>query len=176
VRVLMRRASVADTAVVSSILTESVVWLLNRGMPLLTEAEVAPDAIHEDVAAGMFWIAERNGEAAGTLRFQLTDPEVWPEIDDHSSAYVHRVAVRRAFAGTGLSWEMLSWAAEEARRLGRGSLRLDCNAARPRLRRIYEEFGFQYHSDRPMGTYCLARYVLPLDSFRGRLGGAAAEP
>jgi GNAT superfamily N-acetyltransferase len=162
--VRMRRASVAETAVVSSILTEAALWLRDRGTPLLTAAEVSPAAILGDVEAGMFWIAERDGEAAGTLRFQLTDPEVWPEIGDDSSAFVHRVAVRRAFAGSGVAHAMLSWAAEEARRRGRDSLRLDCNAGLPRLRRIYEDFGFRYHSDRPMDTYVLARYVLPLDS------------
>jgi len=167
VPVLMRRASMAETSIVSSILTESVVWLRGRRITLLTEAEVAPGVILEEVAAGMFWIAERDGQAAGTLRFQLTDPEVWPEIDDDRSAFVHRVAVRRAFAGTGVSYEMLSWAADEARALGRQFLRLDCNAALPRLRRIYEEYGFEYHSYRLMGSYCLARYVLPLDSSGG---------
>jgi hypothetical protein len=47
-----------------------------------------------------------------------------------------------------------------ARELGRPLLRLDCEAARPRLRAIYERFGFSHHSDFSAGPYRVARYEL----------------
>jgi hypothetical protein len=37
-------------------------------------------------------------------------------------------------------------------------LRLDCAADRSQLRLVYENFGFQHHSDRQVGSYFVARY------------------
>jgi hypothetical protein len=37
-------------------------------------------------------------------------------------------------------------------------VRLDCEASRPRLRAIYDQFGFIHHSDRKVGPYLVSRY------------------
>ncbi|MEH2214010.1 MAG: hypothetical protein V7K84_25930, partial [Nostoc sp.] len=37
-------------------------------------------------------------------------------------------------------------------------LRLDCDASRPRLRAVYERFGFRHHSDKQVGAYFVSRY------------------
>jgi GNAT superfamily N-acetyltransferase len=164
----MRRAAAADADLVSSILHEAAAWLRGRGDPLWAEDEIAPEVIAGEVAAGLYFLAERDGEVAGTLRFQLTDPEFWPDAGEGESAFVHRLAVRRAFAGRGVSTAMLRWAADRARGLGRVYLRLDCEVDRPALRRMYEEFGFRYHSDRRFERFSVARYELPL----GEAGGS----
>ena len=46
--------------------------------------------------------------------------------------------------------------------LERRYLRLDCDASRPKLRRLYEELGFEFHSFRQVGAYYVARYEYPL--------------
>jgi orotate phosphoribosyltransferase len=53
---------------------------------------------------------------------------------------------------------MLRWAVERARTLGRRYLRLDCEASRARLRKVYEQFGFRHHSGRHVGPYFVSRY------------------
>ena len=78
------------------------------------------------------------------------------------AAYVHRLAVRRQYAGGHVSSTLLSWAVERTRALGRPFLRLDCEASRPRLRAVYERFGFQHHSDLQVGPYFVARYQLAI--------------
>jgi hypothetical protein len=55
---------------------------------------------------------------------------------------------------------LLRWAARRAHAIGRSFLRLDCEASRPRLRAIYERFGFVHHSDRQVGPYFVSRYEL----------------
>jgi GNAT superfamily N-acetyltransferase len=158
----MRRATAEDAELVFSILHEAAEWLRERGTPLWAEDEIAPEVIAGEVDAGLYFLAERDGQVAGTLRFQLTDPEFWPDVGEEESAFVHRLAVRRAFAGSGVSTAMLRWAADRARALGRVYLRLDCEVDRPRLRRMYEDFGFRYHSDRHVDRFSVARYELPL--------------
>jgi GNAT superfamily N-acetyltransferase len=112
--------------------------------------------------AGLFFVAERDGEIAGAVRFQLEDQLFWPDLDTDDSAFVHRLAVRRPYAGQGVSAALVRWAADRARALGKQYLRLDCDEERSRLRAVYERLGFRLHSFRQVGSYYVARYELPL--------------
>ena len=154
----IRQATPQDLEVVSDVLKEAASWLEQAGMPLWREAELEPAVITADVHAGLFFLAEYSGIAAGTVKFQLDDPLFWPDVTPKEAAYIHRLAVRRAYAGTGLSTALLNWAAGRARTLGFRYLRLDCVASRPRLRAVYERFGFEHHGDRQVGPYFVSRY------------------
>jgi ribosomal protein S18 acetylase RimI-like enzyme len=61
-----------------------------------------------------------------------------------------------------VSTALIQWAVSHARSLGRSYLRLDTDASRPKLRELYERFGFQFHSFREVGPYYVARYLYPL--------------
>jgi orotate phosphoribosyltransferase/GNAT superfamily N-acetyltransferase len=132
--------------------------------------ELAPARIADDVSNGLFYVAECDGEIAGTIKFQLEDKLFWPDVSQAESAYFHRLAVRRRFAGGVVSVAMMGWAVERARSLGRRYLRLDCEASRTRLRKVYEEFGFRHHSDRHVGPYFVSRYEYEIEpNLRGEL-------
>jgi GNAT superfamily N-acetyltransferase len=92
------------------------------------------------------------------VKIQLEDGQFWPDVPRDESIFLHRLAVRRRFAGGGISSSLLSWAAGRARSLRRDYLRLDCEASRPRLRAVYERFGFVHHSDRQVGPFYVSRY------------------
>jgi GNAT superfamily N-acetyltransferase len=154
----IRQATPQDAQEVSDILKEAARWLEQMGMPLWQQSELEPARIAADVSAKLFFLAECSGDTAGTMKFQLDDPLFWPDASQGEAAYVHRLAVRRRYAGSGLSTELLRWAVDRTRALGRLYLRLDCAASRPRLRAIYERFGFRYHSDRQVGPYLVSRY------------------
>ena len=157
-KIHVRQATAQDAEEVFRILTEAAQWLERSAMPLWKEGELTLERIAADVASGLYFIAECEGKAAGTVRFQLEDSIFWPDEPYPIAAYIHRLAVRRRYAGTGLSTAILSWAVNRARDLGRNLLRLDCEASRPRLRQVYESFGFVHHSDRQVGPYFVARY------------------
>ena len=158
----IRQAAAGDTHVVSDILLEAANWLQREGMPMWREEELVHERVVKDAAAGLFFLAESAGEAVGTLKFQCSDTAFWPDVPQDESAFVHRIAVRRRFSGTGVSSALLEWAAERAHTLGRRYLRLDCEASRLRLRAVYERFGFRHHSDRQVGPYYVSRYELLL--------------
>ena len=120
--------------------------------------ELQAARIAADVEAGLFHVAECAGEAAGVVKFQLEELLFWPDAPPTESAFVHRLAVRRRFAGRGISSALLTWAVQEARSQGRQYLRLDCEASRAKLRAVYERFGFRHHSDRQVGPYFVSRY------------------
>jgi GNAT superfamily N-acetyltransferase len=134
----IRQATAEDVETVSAILREAAQWQEQAGMPLWREEHIGVAHILDDVRAGIFVLAEYQGESVGTMKFQLEDPLFWPGALEDEAAYVHRLAVRRRYAGMGVSIALLRWAVERTRALGRPYLRLDCAAARARLRAIYE--------------------------------------
>lgn len=158
VNCVIRQGNAGDAATIDAVLNEAAQWLIQRGMGMWRADELRPERIAVDVLAGLFYLAECNGKAASVVKFQLEDPLFWPDLPAGGAAYVHRLAVRREFAGGEISTALLRWAEDRARRLGRSFLRLDCEASRTRLRAIYERYGFRHHSDREVGPYFVARY------------------
>jgi GNAT superfamily N-acetyltransferase len=154
----IRKAKPEDTEVVAEILREAARWLEQSGMPLWREEELNSAGIAASIAEGQYFIAENAGNPAGTMRFQLEDPAVWPDAHQLEATYVHKLVVRRCYAGAGVSTALLDWAVARTADLGRRHLRLDCHATRPRLRALYEAYGFRHHSDRQVGPVQIARY------------------
>lgn len=159
---VIRQARADETHVVSDILLEAAHWLTHSGMAMWRDDEVALERIAGDVSSGLFFLVETAGTAVATLKFQCSDTDFWPDVPPDESAFIHRIAVRRRFSGGGVSAALLEWAAERAHALGLRYLRLDCEVSRPRLRAVYEHFGFRHHSDRQVGPYFVSRYELLL--------------
>ena len=155
----IRQAAPPDGERVGAILNEVARWLEEAGTPMWKANELEPARVLADVNEGLFFIAEVSGDAAGTVKFELEDPLFWPDMPRNEACYVHRLAVRRRYAGMGLSSALLGFAAMRTRELGRPYLRLDCESARPRLRAVYEAFGFRHHSDLEVSPYHVSRYV-----------------
>lgn len=87
-----------------------------------------------------------DGKPAGTLTLQWSDPMWWGERQQ-DSGYVHKIAVRPAYAGQSIGREMLKWAETAARKAEKMFLRLNCLAVDRKIRDYYERAGFVYISD-----------------------------
>ena len=162
-RLLIRRATSADADAIAETLAEAAKWVEELdGTIMWVEGELEEERVRTEAGSGMFVVAEVDGRMAGTIRFQLEDRLFWPDLDGRDSAFVHRLAVRRAFAGQGVSQALLEWTVGRARALGKRYLRLDCDAERSRLRAFYEGLGFRLHSYRQVGSYYVSRYELQI--------------
>jgi GNAT superfamily N-acetyltransferase len=159
----LRSGTAKDLDGISRVLVEAAEWLMSIGMPLWDPRDLGSESLIDDVCAGRYLVSLVGDRVVGTVRLQLADPQFWPEAADGEAAYVHRLAVSRCVAKTGLSLELLRFAAHQARALGRPLLRLDCVADRTRLRGFYEAAGFRHHSDRQCGPYFVARYEKAVD-------------
>jgi ribosomal protein S18 acetylase RimI-like enzyme len=157
-RLSIRQAAIQDIDVVSDILREAAAWLEQSGMPLWRQDELQPNNIAADVHSGLFFLAKRDGEPAGTIKYQLEDQLFWPDVPQDESAFVHRLAIKRRFAGGEVSSALLLWAIARTDALGRRYLRLDCEASQSRLQALYERLGFRFHSNKQVGPYFVARY------------------
>lgn len=157
----IREAKPSDALMIASVLQEAAQWLDGGGRSLWSAAEISVERVSRDASAGLFYVASEGGRLAGAMKFQLEDAWFWPEILPGTSAFVHKLAVRREWAKTGLSTKLLSYARTRAHQLGRAHLRLDCVADRQGLRALYEKFGFTLHSVLQKGQLSFARYELP---------------
>jgi GNAT superfamily N-acetyltransferase len=151
-----------QAAIVAAILQEAARWAEQTHERLWLAEELELEVIQSEVAAGQFFLAVVAGTHAGTLRYQLEDQLFWPDAAAGEAAYVHRLAVRRRFAGRRLAAQMLAWAARRARAEGLAFLRLDTDFTRLKLRALYEGCGFKRHSKRQVGPYHVMRYELSL--------------
>ncbi len=162
-KIKIRRAGPDEAEKVSSILTEAALWLESRGEKLWEAGELKTSNIARDVENGRYRIAEAEGEAVGCFRYQDSDPDYWDDVPHEDSAFVHRVAVKRDYAGKGIPERMIEWAKKMAKSDGKKFLRLDC-ADRPKLRAMYERLGFVYHSHKHRSPYLVIRYEFRLDN------------
>ncbi len=161
VTILISKATETDSNIVSSILTEAALWLDSIGQPLWEPNELLPECIIDDVRLGLYYLVKFDGQEVGTFKFQLEDKLIWPEISQNESAFIHRLAVKREFAGKGVSDQIIGWAKSHAKKIGKKFLRLDCEL-RPKLCSIYEARGFTKHGEKTVGPWHVARYEICL--------------
>jgi GNAT superfamily N-acetyltransferase len=161
----IRQGQARDAAVVQEMLEEAARWVDAMGVVMWEAGELAPRRVADEIAAGLFFIADVDKDPAGAVRFQLEDRFFWPDLEQDDSAFIHRLVVRRRYKRLGVSTALMEWAVSRARTMGKSYLRLDTDASRPKLRELYERFGFEFHSFRQVGPYYVARYQY-------RLGGS----
>ncbi len=89
---------------------------------------------------------------------------MYTDVPTGESAFLHRLAVRRIAAGTGLAGQVLEYAKKRPGNPGGNFLRLDC-AKRPKLRAFYERNWFSRNGDCNAGSYCVARYGCNVEFF-----------
>jgi GNAT superfamily N-acetyltransferase len=154
----IKQAGLGELEDVTEILQEASEWAEAHHGVLWEQSELAPATVRADIDRGEFFIARIDGVAVATLRYQLIDVEFWPESPRGEAAYVHRLAVRRRYAGRGIAAVLLDWAAERARGQGLQRLRLDADLSRPKLRALYERCGFREHSEAQVGPYRVMRF------------------
>lgn len=88
------------------------------------------------------------------------DRELWGEQGHEPYVYLHRLAVSRAYAGSGLGRAILRWAREQAVHPGKKAIRLDCIAGNPKLEALYASAGYSRLGTSPNG-FCLFEQALP---------------
>ena len=116
--------------------------LINRGQPLWAPHELNYEGLLESIDAGELYFGKIDDRAVGVFRLQWEDPLFWPDVCPGESGFVHRLAIAPSHQGQGLAHELLRFAASLVAESGRPWLRLECED-RPKLRSVYESFGFR---------------------------------
>jgi GNAT superfamily N-acetyltransferase len=162
--------------VVLGLLEEAAAWTATIGQPNWP-APFPRRPVTRNAEAGELYLASLGSEIIGTVTLQWADPFFWgDEGTDGRAGYVHRLAVRRAHAGSGLGARLLTWADGQTRAAERSRLRLDVVSHNAPLRRYYESAGFAHVRDvtgewtAPDGTpqtWSTSLYERPIEESRG---------
>jgi GNAT superfamily N-acetyltransferase len=155
-------AKLEDIDIVIGILDEAASWIIEQKLPSVWEpGGFSRETFLEQISRGEVHIGLVGETQAGTLTLQWADPIFWGE-QQPDSGYVHKLAVRPAYAGQRIGLEMLKWAEAAAREAGKRFLRLNCLAADKKIRDYYERAAFLYKGDvaRPKGLATLYEKAL----------------
>lgn len=137
-----RQASREDLQQVVSVLSEAAKWAKSRGIERWWPVPFPEDWVRRGFERGEVVVLELGPRLVGTFTLTRDDPIMWGE-QPPIAGYVHRIAIRREFAGQGLGRQILDWAAAQVRSWGRSKLRLDCLATNESLVRYYLSQGFR---------------------------------
>ncbi|WP_214413021.1 GNAT family N-acetyltransferase [Sphaerisporangium fuscum] len=149
----LRNATLDDLPGVLTLLAETAAWLNGRGIRQWPAGGFPASRIEPLIAEGNLYVLDDESQAgeegsapAATLTLdEHADPEFWRRGDHPEAAlYVHKLAVKRAFAGRGLGETLLDWANLRVAASGRRWLRLDCSKDNPGLQSYYRTIGFQH--------------------------------
>lgn len=150
-----------DSAAASGVLIAAALHLKARGEALWPESSLTPERLARYYPQGGWRVAWRGDVAVGCLCLLDTDPLFWPDDAANEALYLHKLAVHPDARGQGLSALLLREAARETAERGRPWLKLDTATARPKLRAIYEDFGFQNVGQRTVKGFDVTLYRLP---------------
>jgi ribosomal protein S18 acetylase RimI-like enzyme len=154
---VLRQARPADLDTVVSMLEEAARWMVRRGIEGWTPDGFSRDRIAVLIERGEIYLAVLAGRPTGTFALQWSDRETWGDVPD-DAGYIHGLAIRREFAGTGLGREMLVRAEQMVSRSEREYLRLDCVADNEALNEYYRRAGFAYRGRAVVRGLAVALY------------------
>ena len=80
--------------------------------------------------------------AAATFILQWKDSLYYPDVPDGTAGFIHKLAIRKAFAGQGLFTQILNFCCDRCRERGIYEIQLETDATRPVLMQFYERHGF----------------------------------
>jgi GNAT superfamily N-acetyltransferase len=152
----IRRAREEDVPAIADILDDATRFVKTLGHDQW-RLPFPHDELRQRIANDELFVIEADGERVGTFTLLEDDPWFWGERPP-DAVYLHKLAVRRAFAGRGIGADAVEWVDAEAARRGRAFIRLDCQRDLPGIRRYYERLGFVVVGEKTHETFAWALY------------------
>jgi GNAT superfamily N-acetyltransferase len=140
------------------ILREAAAWALGRGVDVWADAELRESDFVAAAELGQLLMGFSGHRSAATMLLQSSDPVYWPDAAPHTALYLHKIAVRREFAGHGWLTRLIEFAVNDANGRGVRWLRLDTLCRSP-LEGLYARHGFAALNEPPivMGSRLMIR-------------------
>lgn len=130
-----------------SILREVGQWLIDTNQELwalntLTTRNLIDDYTRDNCYVLYADETPTAGIPAATFILQWKDPLYYADVPENTAGFIHKVAIRRQFAGQHLFKSIIDFCREECLRRGIHQLQLETDATRPKLMEFYERNGF----------------------------------
>jgi predicted N-acetyltransferase YhbS len=146
----VRVATNDDVPLVAEMLDEATAYVRTKGSDQW-QVPFPHDELVERVSRGELYVVEVDGRPAATFTLLLDDPWFWG-AQPPDAVYLHKLAVRRAFAGRKLGERIVEWILAEAAARGREFVRLDCQRELPGIRAYFERLGFELRGEKTKGA------------------------
>jgi GNAT superfamily N-acetyltransferase len=137
----VRQASPDDLDAYVEILAAGDATMRRHGNGRWQAEDIAIPRVAAWIASGEAVLALADKAPAAIMLLQWRDLVFWPDRDDATAGYLHKIAVRPDMAGRGATAALVAWAKQQARQRGRRCLRLDTGPW-PRLCAAYVRLGF----------------------------------
>ncbi|MBF6179651.1 GNAT family N-acetyltransferase [Nocardia otitidiscaviarum] len=145
----IRPARLDDLGTICRLRLQRTVWLAARGSDQWTREgrglpiETFAGSVAQAISNGETWMAEVDGERAGTITVNdRADEGLWSPGELADAVIVHYMIVDLRFAGQRVGEALLAHAARIARDRHRGWVRLDAWSANADLHAYYRRAGF----------------------------------
>jgi GNAT superfamily N-acetyltransferase len=142
----VRLAERRDIPVVADMLDEATAYVRTKGSDQW-RVPFPHEELRERAARNELYVVDVDGEPAATFTLLLEDRFFWGERPP-DAVYLHKLAVRRAFAGRKLGERIVGWVVAEAAARGCDYVRLDCQRDLPGIRAYYERLGFELRGEK----------------------------
>ena len=140
---MIRQANNTDISNIEDILLNAVIWMHRNGLDnLWNESNIKWNQLPKNYNISDFYISYNNNFPTACMALTDYDSIYWPDIPKGASLYIHKLAVKREFAGKGISEELINFSKALAAKCHIDEIRLDCNQKREKLRELYEKNGF----------------------------------
>lgn len=147
---IIERGGPGDLAHVLDMRAEAAAWLGELGTDQWSrpfpDEETQTARLLAGIVAGETWMVRDGADTIGTITLNsFANPLLWTEGECAEPArYVHKMTVRRAYAGTGLGGLLLDWAGNRAAAESAKWLRLDAWTTNTALHGYYVRQGFAH--------------------------------
>ncbi|MFC5410305.1 GNAT family N-acetyltransferase [Larkinella bovis] len=122
-------------------------WLADSGRELWELDTLTPENLFDpytrDNAYVLYAHPDEGPVPAAAFILQWKDPLYYPDVPDNTAGFIHKLAIRRPFAGQNLFATILEFCRETCLKRGIHEIQLETDSTRPALLRFYERYGFE---------------------------------
>ena len=161
----LRQVNTSEFDIVLDVLHENAIWLLSKGIfqwPLDWLESIRTE-IKASIDSDLFYAAEIGNKLAAVIEIRSAPEEIW-QNDEAEALYIHKLAICRKYAGSGLGQNIITLIKSKAKRQDINYLRLDCVAHNNKLREYYESCEFKLKGIVEAGEVNLALYEHKIQS------------
>ena len=147
---LIRKTEIADLDALMLIFDEARATIASLGIDQWQNGYPSRVVIEKDIELAQSRVVTSDGGVCASFALifngeptydRIYDGE-WLTGDSDSYIAIHRVAISVAMRGCGIAGEIVNYAADAARKLGRKSLRIDTHRGNVVMRKMLEKQGF----------------------------------
>ncbi len=145
-----RRAKLDDIPQILEITNHAISFLASQGLSQWQDGYPNAESYAEDIKNGYLWTFSENEKLVSIMAIIVGDDPTYAKIDGKwltetaNYAAIHRVAVHEKMRGSGISAQMLEFAEDLVRGLGRASIRIDTHPNNKPMRKLLEKNNYTY--------------------------------